>query len=128
MWKMNSGNVTEVREKRMAGISGLTATVDAIQTGKKTLLLGLWDFDNISPSPSEVYIGLLELVCCVGSGEKSGDVTEEGEKRTAGISGLNATVLAIQTGKKTLLLGLWDFDNISPSVSEGLSWLILLSF
>nr|GEW22768.1 hypothetical protein [Tanacetum cinerariifolium] len=102
----------------MAGISGLTATVDAIQTGKKTLLLGLWDFDNISPSPSEVYIGLLELVCCVGSGEKSGDVTEEGEKRTAGISGLNATVLAIQTGKKTLLLGLWDFDNISPSAAD----------
>nr|GEY80176.1 putative reverse transcriptase domain-containing protein [Tanacetum cinerariifolium] len=45
-----SGNVTEVGEKRMAGISGLTATVDAIQTGKKTLLLGVWDFDNISPS------------------------------------------------------------------------------
>nr|GEU62464.1 hypothetical protein [Tanacetum cinerariifolium] len=44
------GNVTEVREKRMAGISGLTATVDAIQTGKKTLLLGVWKFDNISPS------------------------------------------------------------------------------
>nr|GEU97156.1 hypothetical protein [Tanacetum cinerariifolium] len=46
---------------------------------------------------------------------KGGDVTEVGEKRMAGISGLNATVLAIQTGKKTLLLGLWDFDNISPS-------------
>nr|GEV85290.1 ribonuclease H-like domain-containing protein [Tanacetum cinerariifolium] len=44
------GNVTEVGEKRMAGISGLTATVDAIQTGKKTLLLQVWKFDNISPS------------------------------------------------------------------------------
>nr|GFC25388.1 putative nucleotidyltransferase, ribonuclease H [Tanacetum cinerariifolium] len=51
-------------------------------------------------------------------GGKGGDVTEEGEKRMAGISGLNATVLAKQTGKKTLLLGLWDFDNISPSVEE----------
>nr|GEV54520.1 retrovirus-related Pol polyprotein from transposon TNT 1-94 [Tanacetum cinerariifolium] len=39
----------------------------------------------------------------------------EVEKRMAGNSGLNATVLAIQTGKKTLLLGVWKFDNISPS-------------
>nr|GEV49705.1 reverse transcriptase domain-containing protein [Tanacetum cinerariifolium] len=45
-------------------------------------------------------------------GEKRGDVTEKEEKRKAGISGLNATVSAKLAGKKTLLLQVWDFDNI----------------
>nr|GEW46231.1 hypothetical protein [Tanacetum cinerariifolium] len=53
------------------------------------------------------------LVCCWESGENSGDVTEVGEKRMAGISGLNVNS-AIQTGKKTLLLELWGVDIVSP--------------
>nr|GFA15918.1 hypothetical protein [Tanacetum cinerariifolium] len=69
----------------------------------------------------------MELVCCVGSGENSGDVTEVGEKRMAGISGLTATVDAIQTGKKTLLLGVWNFDNISPSVHSRAARSVLLT-
>nr|GEU80739.1 retrovirus-related Pol polyprotein from transposon TNT 1-94 [Tanacetum cinerariifolium] len=44
---------------------------------------------------------------CGSSGEGSGDVME-GEKRMAGNSGLNATVLAIQTGKKTVTVGSLD--------------------
>nr|GEW98261.1 reverse transcriptase domain-containing protein [Tanacetum cinerariifolium] len=64
-----------------------------------------------------------KLGCLIVAG-KGGDVTEVGEKRMAGISGLNATVLAIQTGKKTLLLGLWDFDNISPSLLQVWSFVV----
>nr|GEZ52094.1 hypothetical protein [Tanacetum cinerariifolium] len=62
--------------------------------------------------PSEVYIGLVMLVCCWESGENSGDVTEVEEKRMAGILGLTATVDAIQTGKKTVtvtVLGVGQF-------------------
>nr|GEZ42148.1 hypothetical protein [Tanacetum cinerariifolium] len=49
----------------------------------------------------------------------------EVEKRTAGNSGLNATVDAIQTGEKTLLLEVWVFDIVSPWVVKGLTVLVL---
>nr|GEY38592.1 putative reverse transcriptase domain-containing protein [Tanacetum cinerariifolium] len=56
-------------------------------------------------------ISLLMLLV-VPDGENSGDVTEVGEKRMAGKSGLNATVSAKLAGKKTLLLQVWGLNTI----------------
>nr|GEV23076.1 hypothetical protein [Tanacetum cinerariifolium] len=105
-----SANAMEV-EKRTAGNSGLNATVDAIQTGEKTVTV---------TTP-------MVLVCCWELVEEGRGNGGDGGKTYGGKFGLNATVLAKLAGKKTVLLGLWDFDNVSPFVSEGLSWLILES-
>nr|GFD61846.1 hypothetical protein [Tanacetum cinerariifolium] len=63
--------------------------------------------------PSEVYIGLGMLVCCWERWKRAG-MEEMVEKRMAGNSGLNATMLAKLAGKKTLLLGLWGFALFGP--------------
>nr|GEU70650.1 hypothetical protein [Tanacetum cinerariifolium] len=95
-------NAMEVGEKRMAGNSGLNATVLAKLAGKKTLLLGLWDFDNppvacLQPGKVEQFrANAMEVVEWAGMGEK----------RMAGISVLNATVTAIQTGKTVTVTSL----------------------
>nr|GEX81797.1 hypothetical protein [Tanacetum cinerariifolium] len=57
-WKRVVG-MEEMVEKRMAGKSGLNATVSAKLAGKMMLLLGLWGFDIVSPW---VVKGLTKLV------------------------------------------------------------------